>query len=44
MIPVYGLKFSFNDSFKAVVAGPARKTLRLHVATRYRDLRKEAFE
>ena len=27
MIPVYGLKFSFNDSFKAVVAGPARKTL-----------------
>jgi len=27
VIPVYGLKFSFNDSFKAVVAGPARKTL-----------------
>ena len=27
VIPVYGLKFSFNDSFKAIVAGPARKQL-----------------
>jgi solute carrier family 25 (adenine nucleotide translocator) protein 4/5/6/31 len=27
VIPVYGLKFSFNDSFKAMVAGPARKQL-----------------
>jgi hypothetical protein len=24
--------------------GPSRKAMRLHVATRYRDLRKEAFE
>lgn len=27
VIPVYGLKFSFNDTFKAIVAGPAQKPL-----------------
>jgi hypothetical protein len=27
VIPVYGLKFAFNDSIKAVVAGPSNKRL-----------------
>jgi hypothetical protein len=27
VIPVYGLKFAFNDSIKAVVAGPSKKKL-----------------
>jgi solute carrier family 25 (adenine nucleotide translocator) protein 4/5/6/31 len=27
VIPVYGLKFAFNDSFKAIVAGPGKKKL-----------------
>jgi hypothetical protein len=27
VIPVYGLKFAFNDSIKAVVAGPTHKRL-----------------
>lgn len=27
VIPVYGLKFAFNDSIKAVVAGPGQKRL-----------------
>ena len=27
VIPVYGLKFAFNDTFKALVAGPGKKRL-----------------
>jgi len=27
VIPVYGLKFAFNDSIKAIVAGPSKKKL-----------------
>lgn len=27
VIPVYGLKFGFNDTFKAIVAGPEKKVL-----------------
>jgi hypothetical protein len=27
VIPVYGLKFAFNDTIKAVVAGPSKKQL-----------------
>lgn len=27
VIPVYGLKFAFNDTFKAMVAGPSKKRL-----------------
>lgn len=27
VIPVYGLKFAFNDTFKAIVAGPQKKRL-----------------
>lgn len=27
VIPVYGLKFAFNDSIKAVVAGPSKRRL-----------------
>lgn len=27
VIPVYGLKFAFNDTFKAIVAGPGKKRL-----------------
>lgn len=27
VIPVYGLKFAFNDTFKALVAGPGKKKL-----------------
>ena len=27
VIPVYGLKFAFNDTFKAIVAGPGKKQL-----------------
>jgi Mitochondrial carrier protein len=27
VIPVYGLKFAFNDTFKALVAGPSKKRL-----------------
>ena len=30
VIPVYGLKFAFNDSFKAIVAGPGKKRLDTH--------------
>jgi solute carrier family 25 (adenine nucleotide translocator) protein 4/5/6/31 len=27
VVPVYGLKFAFNDTFKALVAGPGKKRL-----------------
>jgi hypothetical protein len=27
VIPVYGLKFAFNDTFKTLVAGPGKKRL-----------------
>ena len=27
VVPVYGLKFAFNDTIKAVVAGPSKKRL-----------------
>ena len=27
VVPVYGLKFAFNDSIKAVVAGPSKRRL-----------------
>lgn len=27
VVPVYGLKFAFNDTLKAVVAGPGKKRL-----------------
>ena len=27
MIPVYGLKFAFNDTFKSLVAGPGKRKL-----------------
>ena len=29
VVPVYGLKFAFNDSIKAIVAGPGKKRLEM---------------